>query len=1007
MSDRLLKAILKLLVIVAREDQVTQAERSSILNFLEENISKEEANKYLEYFDSLINGEESNTRAEYKEIITISNAVSKELSKEQKLVLLIRLIELIFADGKITSREKEFLYIISTSFNFKEKVIDSLMEFVQALKPEQFPVGNTLIISDSDDDKTQALKLKVSRLEGYLAFFHLSGVNLHFVKYVGRLALALNGQGLKPNQIKIFPNGSSIKGITTSITPIFYSDVISVFYKDTLEKRLSFNAENVDFHFPSGKKGIDNFNFSEENGRLLGIMGGSGSGKSTLLNILNGNKTPSSGSVRINGIDIHKDGKKAEGVIGYVPQDDLLMEDLTVFQNLFFAAKLCFKNKNHKELSNIVGKILMNLGLWDTKDLKVGNPLNKTISGGQRKRLNIGLELLREPSVLFIDEPTSGLSSRDSENIMDLLKELSLRGKMIFVVIHQPSSEIFKMFDKLIILDVGGYQIYYGNPIEAVTYFKTIVDHIDTKVGTCSSCGNVNPEQIFNIIETKVIDEYGRFTQKRKITPSQWGDYFQKNFKISKVADEKENPCKSILIPSKITQLKVFTQRDFYSKLSNRQYLLINLTEAPLLSLLLAFIVRFSPIGEEYSFRENLNIPVFFFMSVIVSLFMGLSVSAEEIIKDRMILKRESFLKLSKLSYLLSKILLLFFFSAIQTLSFTIIGVWVLEIKGMFFNYWLILFSVSCFANLLGLNISSAFNSAVTIYILIPILVIPQLILSGVVVRFDNLNTKITTLDRVPLIGEIMASRWAFEALAVIQFKDNDFSSKTYQMDRMVMNADYKIIYYIPKLLKINKSAMKFKLEGDIVKLDEELDLLRNEVDKELKLFGADKFDISKLDRDNYSEPVFRKLDRFLKTCQKVYSNKRKKASDQKEQFINKEFLDEDGNTYLKFRSEYENESISLMVKNTVSKNRIVRDGNRLIRKIYPIYAQPHPPKHILDFRTDFYYPEKYIAGTKVDTRVFNVMIIWFMIFSLFVMLYVDLLKKSINWKWGINKPYS
>src|SRR5690606_15110553 len=115
------------------------------------------------------------------------------------------------------------------------------------------------------------------------------------------------------------------------------------------------------------------------------------------------------------------------------------------------------------------------------------------------KRLNIGLELLREPSVLYVDEPTSGLSSRDSENIMDLLKELSLKGKMVFVVIHQPSSDIFKMFDKLAIMDVGGYQIFYGNPVEAVVYFKRIIDTVDKEQGSCLECGNVNPEQIFNI----------------------------------------------------------------------------------------------------------------------------------------------------------------------------------------------------------------------------------------------------------------------------------------------------------------------------------------------------------------------------------------------------------------------------------------------------------------------------------------------------------------------------
>mgnify|MGYP001552146944 CR=1 FL=1 len=174
----------------------------------------------------------------------------------------------------------------------------------------------------------------------------------------------------------------------------------------------------------------------------------------------------------------------------------------------------------------------MSSKLYETKDLKVGSPLEKTISGGQRKRVNIALELIREPSILFVDEPTSGLSSRDSENIMDLLKELALRGKLIFVVIHQPSSDIFKMFDKLLILDVGGYPIYYGNPVEAVVYFREATKLVDKQTGSCSECGNVNAEQIFNIIETKIVDEYGRQTQQRKITPETWTQIYKQKVEI-------------------------------------------------------------------------------------------------------------------------------------------------------------------------------------------------------------------------------------------------------------------------------------------------------------------------------------------------------------------------------------------------------------------------------------------------------------------------------------------
>jgi ABC-type multidrug transport system ATPase subunit len=185
-------------------------------------------------------------------------------------------------------------------------------------------------------------------------------------------------------------------------------------------------------------------------------MGGSGAGKSTLLGILNGQRRPDRGRVLVSGIDLHKEPERLEGVIGYVPQDDLLFEDLSVFDNLYFSACLSLANLNAAERTRRVDAVLTELNQIEIRDLKVGTPLNKTISGGQRKRLNIALELIREPSILFVDEPTSGLSSADSENVMGLLKAQAAKGRLVIAVIHQPFSRIFKMFDTLWVLDSRG-----------------------------------------------------------------------------------------------------------------------------------------------------------------------------------------------------------------------------------------------------------------------------------------------------------------------------------------------------------------------------------------------------------------------------------------------------------------------------------------------------------------------------------------------------------------------
>ena len=173
-------------------------------------------------------------------------------------------------------------------------------------------------------------------------------------------------------------------------------------------------------------------------------------------------------------------------------------------------------------------------------------------------------------------------------------------------------------------------------------------------------------------------------------------------------------------------------------------------------------------------------------------MFLGLIISSEEILKDRKILKRESFLNLSWFSYINSKIILMFMISAIQTISFTLVGNSILGIKGMTFQYWLVLFTTSCCANIIGLNLSSALNSVITIYILIPFIIIPQLLFSGVLVKYDKLHINSRASNEyVPFIGEMMPARWSFEALAVEQFKNNRYEKLFFPYDMEISQNDY------------------------------------------------------------------------------------------------------------------------------------------------------------------------------------------------------------------------
>lgn len=1021
MSERILRALMQLFAIIARVDGITNTGRNIVQSFLKQQLNQELVDQYLALFDEYLeshhsvskkkDGSAKRTSLNSVKVLKICTEINKELEQNQKIIVLIRLLEFICSSAEISEQEYEFVQTVAETFNIPNEEFQSLKTFVED-KPEKYPDADHLLVINSIKEfnvqHTKHIFCDTFNSDVQAWVISIPSVGMYAIKLVGSQEIQLNGQAMQPGKVYIFTPGSSLR--STKVKPIYYSDVISKFLADKSSAKVSFQAVKLEYKFPGGKLGLRDINISEESGKLIGIMGGSGAGKSTLLNVLNSNEVPSGGAVLINGINIHTEKDKIEGVIGHVSQDDLLIEELTVYQNLFYNAKLCFGNLPDEKIASMVTDTLADLGLEHTRDLKVGSPLEKTISGGQRKRLNIGLELIREPAVLFVDEPTSGLSSRDSENIMDLLKELSLKGKLVFVVIHQPSSDIFKMFDKLMILDVGGYPIYYGNPVDAVIYFKRLVSHVNSEESECISCGNVNPELIFNIIETKVVDEYGHPTSQRKMSPPEWNAHYREliESKIEKITSHTEIPESAFKVPNRFKQFMTFTIRDIKSKLTNTQYLAITLIESPILALILAFFIRYFNTDAEntrgYIYGDNENVPIYMFMSVVVALFVGLSVSAEEIIRDRKIQKRESFLNLSRSSYLISKIGIMFLLSAIQTITFILVGNSILGIKGMWGDYWLVLFTSSCFANMLGLNISSSFNTAVTIYILIPFLIIPQLLFSGVMVKFDKLNPVVAEQGGVPWIGEAMTSRWAFEALAVDQYMNNEYEKQFFKYDKIIAIAEYKKSYWAEKLSakisKVEKDLMDGKSKAEIEK---GLKLIHDEMVKENAHHPKVVFaDVEKLVPGKVSPELLRSLYSYLNdpasgryTLRQYYIDREKKGREKRDEIKSKlNATPELRAEFMKLQENYENTALNNMVKNENDLGeKCLEKGGRLIQRTNPIYLDPDNNNG----RAHFYAPTKRLLGNTFPTFWFNLTVIWLMSVFMMITLYFDVLKKILD----------
>ena len=1000
MNEITLNALINLFALFSAISE--SKKEDAIYNFslyLQQHFGISDENDYLKLFEELLelystDGKPAIHVDMAQEAYNISTNIRSWLRKDEQVMVFLRFLELVKTGNQ--SKAKVVYETLANVFEISKTEFEKFIAFIYYTSTEQINTYDFLLINSNDKPGQNKYRhIYEKKIDGELLFLRCTLIGHYIFIFQGNEYLTIEGNPVIPGRFYAFREGSIIRG--PRISPVYYTDIASGFIDSALSTPFVFSGEEIEFKFKNSNNGLHRFSFKEKSGQLIAIMGGSGVGKSTLLNILNGNIPVQHGSVKINQNDIYRQKHEIEGLIGYVPQDDLLFEDLTVWENLYYNASLCFDQLPPSAIEEKVEKVLHELELHSFKDLKVGSPLKKIISGGQRKRLNVALELIREPAILFVDEPTSGLSSTDSEKVVLLLKQQARKGKLIIVNIHQPSSAIFKLFDKLWIMDSGGRPIYTGNPLDAIIYFKTEVNHVNANLVECVVCGNVNPEQVLEIVETKKIDNSGNFLPERRFTPEYWYSEYRKNTKVKK----EEFPALVTALPptgSKkpglTKQFRIYFERNLRIKITDHQYLIINLLEAPVLAVIVAYFTRFAE-GENYIFFENKSLISYLFMSIVVVLFMGMSVSAEEIIKDRKILQRESFLNLSRFSYLNSKILFLVLLSAFQTFSFVFIANLILGIHDMTMAYWLILFSVAVFSNLLGLNISSAFDSVVAIYILVPLLLIPQILLCGVIVKFDDLQNKNATKDVVPITGEIMASRWAFEALAVEQFKENRYMAQFFEMEKEMAQARFRSEILTTELIgQVDLVDGWIRLNKSSEEISRKLNIIQNEVKKldDEKVMNEFQFTES-LVPDKFNSEIAELAKTHLNQLKEFHNIRYQKVKSEKDQLINR-LNKENGDQFLfNQKMKFHNKSLEVLVLNSETKEFYRETPSGYMQKIAPIYKD----SDFTNGRAHFLASQKNLFGLSVDTFIFNVGMIWLMSTFLYIALYYNWLRKLMG----------
>ena len=955
MTDIILSSFLSLFALFGKEEKVDEVRAQSLLeDYLRHHFGIRKINTYLGLYLDMRGVYDMSDELDVEAVVaSICDNLHGKIRTSEEVMLLLRIME--FCGAKDSNIHPMFK-VMADKFNVPEPLFNDFIDFV------------------SGKASDHVLLLQPEGFDGQLKTLLMPTTGTLIFTYNGEDKVLLNDVPVLSGAYQVWLQSSVLKGKNGH--PVYYSSILAEYNKksgksEENSQKVEFSGRNINFRFPNSDNGMHNLNFTLHSGELLAIMGGSGTGKTTLLSILNGSLIPQEGHITINGHDISE--QRAKDLIGFVPQDDLLIEELTVYQNLYYTAKLCFASLSEEEIDRRVMKILKDLGLDATKDLKVGSAINKYISGGQRKRLNIALELIREPAVLFLDEPTSGLSSADTEKVINLLKEQTYKGKLVVVNIHQPSSDVYKLFDRLWLLDKGGYPVFDGNPIDAITYFKSAANYADAETSACPTCGNVNPEIVLNIIDEKAINNTGETSDARKMTPQEWHELYLKHQPEFSQPEVNDIPASDLKKPGRLNQFLIFLRRNIKTKITNVQYLCIALLEAPVLAIICALLTRYAP-PEGYTVMDNKNLVSYFFMAVIVATFIGMSGSAEEIIKDRALLKREKFLQLSYGSYIWSKIIFMAGMSLIQTFLFILIGNSIMGL-GLFGIWWLILFATAFLANLTGLLLSQCLNSIVSIYISIPILLIPQILLCGLVVSFSDLTPNSKT-GNVPLIGDLIPSRWSYEALAVTSFTDNDYEKPFFELDKARQENQFYNLGFLYELQSQLETMNDEKKQGKPVN-PAHLSIINTNLPVITEFCGMAPYD---------GDGSYHSLYNYMKEAEKILSKRGNDFTLKKDAMISTIVKAQGKDAFLELKKDNYNIKLEEFVTGADQLRMVDVIDNHLVPRSGIIYLTPHNKLG----RAPFYSSEKILGSWHIKTLWFNLGIILLMSIIAMILLQTD-----------------
>lgn len=541
---------------------------------------------------------------------------------------------------------------------------------------------------------------------------------------------------------------------------------------EDLRANASLEARNVTFR--AGQRTlIEGVSFTALGGEFVGLMGPSGAGKTTLMNTLNGYTPPSVGRVLINGHDLYQQYDQFRHCLGYVPQEDVMHRDLTVGQALYYSARLRLpQDYTPADIRERVTAVLAQLGLSGTEDVLIGSAEKKGISGGQRKRVNLAMELLTDPLILFLDEPTSGLSSEDALLVMKVLKGLADQGKVIILTIHQPSLEVYKMLDHLLVVAKDpntsnpGVLTYFGPAYpDAVRFFNP------EGIKGIKAGHEPSPDEVLRGLKNKPAEEWN----DRYNRSDYWTQYVEQ-----RAGTEQREQAPPAAPPSSAkewwTQLQTLTVRALQRKLADRIGTGVLLAQAPAFAILLWAVFGKSLNDDSASWFDKSGWVVkVIFQMTLAAIWFGCSNSIRDIVGEWAVYKRERMVNLKLLPYVGSKLAVLGGLCVMQCVVLLGVVHFGCGLKGNLILTFILMFLAAMVGVALGLVISAAAKTSEIAIGLLPLVQLTMVVLGGGMQEIHQMP------GVMRWAAQTMPSRWAFEGALLMEIEDRDKAPVTGQ----------------------------------------------------------------------------------------------------------------------------------------------------------------------------------------------------------------------------------